>query len=434
MRRKFGCAATLFAALAMIVALAAPASAQSDPRFIKLSQKVKAVLYMPDQGPPPHVGIMLMHEDSNFLVHLACTEFAKRGYAVLCVAGRSDNNEALDTWNELPLDAALGMHYLRDQMKLPKVLLFAHSGGAPLLSYYQAVAEDGPGFCQDNRRLIPCGDDLKALPPADGMVFFDAHPGTAINLLRSIDPSVRDEAQPTKRDPSLDAFNPANGYNPKGPSHYSEAFKQRYFTAQAARMNKLVGIAVERRKLILAGKYIYPDDDAFIIPRTNARLMDLDPSIGQTTLQPRKLIRNDGSIVTQIIASVHNPDLKLKEKNLNFGESKELTILSFLGTRAIRARHAMDDYDTHSNNNSTEENLQHIHVPILMTSAGGYIFLRDDEKMIDSAVSTDKDYAVVEGAMHVILPCRPCETTSGQYSNTVKNAFDTMKGWIDKRF
>lgn len=434
MRRGLGRAAALLLMAALALGAAASASAQSNPRFIRLAAKVKGVLYLPDQGPAPHVGIMLMHEDSNFLVHLACTEFAKRGYAVLCVAGRSDNNEALDTWNELPLDAALGMKYLREQMKLAKVLFFAHSGGAPLLSYYQAVAEDGPGFCQDKRRLIPCGEDLKGLPPADGMVFFDAHPGTAVNLLRSLDPSVVAEDQPASRDPALDAFNPANGYNPDGPSHYSDAFKQRYFTAQAARMNKLVAIAAERRNLILAGKYPYPDDDAFVIPRTAARLMDVDPSIGQATLQPRKLIRNDGSIVTQIIASVHNPDLKLKDKNRTFDNAKELTILSFLGTRAIRARHAMDDYDIHSNNNSTEENLQHIHVPILIASAGGYIFLRDDEKLFDAAVSTDKDYAVVEGATHNITPCQPCATTPGQYGNSVKNAFDSMKAWIDKRF
>jgi hypothetical protein len=162
--------------------------------------------------------------------------------------------------------------------------------------------------------------------------------------------------------------------------------------------------------------------------------MDLDPAIGQTTLRPRKLIRNDGSVVTQIVASVHNPDLKLKEKNRTFGESKELTLLSFLGTRAIRAKHAMDDYDIESNNNSTEANLQHIHVPILITTAGGYIFLRDDEKLFDAAVSADKDYAVVEGATHVLLPCQPCETVPGQYGNSVKNAFDYMKQWIDKRF
>jgi pimeloyl-ACP methyl ester carboxylesterase len=416
------------------VCLPSPADAQSNPRFIRLAAMVKGVLYLPDQGPTPRIGIMLMHEDSNFLVHIACTEFSKRGYAVLCVNGRSDNNEALDNWNELPLDAALGMKYLREQMKLEKVVLFAHSGGGPLLSFYQAVAEEGPEFCKDARRLIPCTDELKGLPKADGVVFFDPHPGTAVNLLRSLDASVLSEDDPRGVNAALDPYSTANGYNPTGMSRYSDDFKRRYFKAQADRMNKLVATAVERRNLMLAGKYKFPDNDTFFIARTNARLMDLDSSIGMTTEKPRKLIKNDGTVVTQIISSVKKPNLKLQEANRNFGESKQLTVTSFLGTRAIRATDSMDGYDIHSNNNSTEVSVQHIHVPILVMSAGGHYFLRDDEKILDIAASADKDYAVVEGAAHGVVPCRPCETTPGQYANTVKNTFDYMKAWIDKRF
>jgi hypothetical protein len=37
---------------------------------------------------------------------IACTELVKRGYYVLCMNGRSDNNEAMDYWNDLPLDVA----------------------------------------------------------------------------------------------------------------------------------------------------------------------------------------------------------------------------------------------------------------------------------------------------------------------------------------
>jgi hypothetical protein len=66
--------------------------------------------------------------------------------------------------------------------------------------------------------------------------------------------------------------------------------------------------------------------------------------------------------------------------------------------------------------------------------AGAHYFLRDDEKMFEGAVSPDKDYAVTEGAMHGVVPCKPCETVPGQYSNSVKNTFDYMKAWIDKRF
>jgi pimeloyl-ACP methyl ester carboxylesterase len=420
--------------LATISTLTSPAGAQSDPRFIRLASKVKGVLYMPDQGPPPKVGIMVMHEDSNFLVHIACTEMSKRGYAVLCVNGHSDNNEALDTWNELIPDAALGMKYLREQLKLEKVLLFAHSGGAPLLSFYQSLAEAGPELCKDPRRLLPCGNDMKPVPKADGVIFFDAHPGTAINLLRSLDPSMVSEDDPTSVNPELDPFNPANGYNPTGMSKYSEEFKRKYFKAQSDRMNKLVDTAVEKRKQILAGTYKFPDDDTFVIVRSNARLMDLDSSIGMTTVKPRKLIKNDGTISEQIISSVKKPNLKLKEANRSFNNSKQLTVLSFLGTRAVRSTDAMDNYDIQSNSNTTELSLQNIHVPILIMSAGGHYFLRDDEKMFDGAVSTDKEYAVTEGATHDFLPCKPCETTPGQYSNSVKNTFDYMKGWIDRHY
>jgi pimeloyl-ACP methyl ester carboxylesterase len=366
--------------------------------------------------------------------HIGCTEFAKRGYAVLCVNGRSDNNEALDYWDDLPLDAALGMRYLRETLKLPKVLLFAHSGGGPLLSYYQDVAENGPAVCQGPNRVSECTDALRGLPPADGMITFDAHPGTAINMLRSLDPSVVSEDNPTSTDPVLDPFDPKNGFNPKGQSSYSEEFKQRYFKAQAARMNKLVAIALERHNLMKIGKYPFPDDDVFYIPRASARLMELDTSIDKGTVEPRQLLKNDGSVVTQIVESVRKPAPRRAKQNRTFDGGKLLTVRSFLGTRAIKASDSMEEIDIESNNNSTPAHLQRITVPLLMMAAGGHYFIRDNEKMFDMAASRDKEFIVVEGAAHGIVACKSCESTPGQYGNSVKNAFDYMKGWIDKRF
>lgn len=427
----------LWAALfvfALFLLNATVATAQSDPRYLRLAAKVKGALYLPDKGEKPHIGILIMHEDSNFMNHLGCTELSKRGYAVLCVNGRSDNNEALDFWDDLPLDAALGMRYLRDTLKLPKVLLFAHSGGGPLLSYYQAVAENGPSICQGPGRVSQCTDELKGLPAADGMITFDAHPGTAINLVRSLDPSVISEDNLSGVNPALDPFSEKNGFNPKGQSHYSEEFKQRYFKAQSERMNKLVAIATERRNLMKAGKYPFPDDDAFHIPRAGARLMELDTSIDKGTVNPRKLLKNDGSVVTEVVASVRKPAPQRAKQNRTFDSGKLLTVRSFLGTRAIKSTDSMEQLDINSNNNSTPSHLQKIHVPLLMMAAGGHYFIRDNEKMFDVAASTDKDFIVIEGAAHGIVPCKPCESTPGQYDNTVKNAFDYMKAWIDKRF
>jgi len=410
------------------------AAAQSNPQFVRLSNTAKAALYMPDQG-EPKVGILLMHEDSNFMSHIACTEFSKRGYAVLCVNGRSENNESLDDWIDLPLDAAAGMHYLRDKIKLPKVLIFAHSGGGPLLSFYEAVAENGPAYCQNAGNLAPCGDNLKGLPKADGMIFFDAHPGTGINLLRSLDPSVVSEDRPDSVDPRFDAFNPANGFNPNGESHYSDAFKNAFFKAQADRMNRLIAVAQERQRMMKANKHVYSDDDIFVIPRVRARLMELDLSIDGATVQPRKLIKNDGSIITGVVHSVRVPAPSRAKDNRKFDDGATiLTVNSFLAARAVRARDAMADIDYASNNNSTPRHIQNIHVPILMAAAGGHYFMRDNEMMFDLAASPDKDFVVIEGAAHGIVPCTACEKTRGQYSNTVKNTFDYMKQWIDKRF
>jgi hypothetical protein len=40
------------------------------------------------------VAILVIHRTSNFMGYLGCTELSKRGFLVLCMNPRSDNNEA----------------------------------------------------------------------------------------------------------------------------------------------------------------------------------------------------------------------------------------------------------------------------------------------------------------------------------------------------
>src|SRR5689334_24859553 len=96
--------------LILLVITGAPSlsPAQSNPRYIRFAgvpNSVKGALYTPDKAEkPPHVGIVVMHRASNFLVTLACPELSKRGFMVLCMNPRSDNNEALVRWETIPLD------------------------------------------------------------------------------------------------------------------------------------------------------------------------------------------------------------------------------------------------------------------------------------------------------------------------------------------
>ena len=107
------------------------------------------------------------------------------------------------------------------------------------MSYYQAVAEKGPSYCQGPNKLVQCANNLSGLPPADGIIFRDAHPGNPVNALRALNPAVINERRPDRLDPRLDPFNPENGYNPNGPSYILRAIKKSYSERAGKGMNRL---------------------------------------------------------------------------------------------------------------------------------------------------------------------------------------------------
>src|SRR5262245_50944081 len=252
--------------LLCVMSTASIAFGQSNPTYVQFSPaEVKGALYKPNSGSAPHVAILVTHRTSNVMGSLTCIELAKRGLMVLCLNPRSDNNEALVKWESIALDVRSGVTFLKKQSGITKVLLLGGSGGGPTMSFYQAVAEKGPSYCQGANKLVQCGSELANLPRADGIIFRDAHPGNPVNGLRSINPAIVNENRPGEVDPSLDPFNPKNGFNPNGSSHYSENFKRRYFRAQAVRMNKLIDMALDKVARMEKGKYYYPDDDAFLV-------------------------------------------------------------------------------------------------------------------------------------------------------------------------
>jgi pimeloyl-ACP methyl ester carboxylesterase len=432
-------------ALAAAMAISSASFAQSHPEYIPLG-RLSAALYKPDSGPAPHVAFILAHRTGNYLNHIGCRELSARGFLVLCFNTRFQNNEASVRWEETALDVKAAVDFARSQPGITKVILFGHSGGGPLMSFYQALAEKGPAYCQAPNKLVKCGSDLNGLKPADGIVFADAHPGNPVQALRNLNPSVTIKGGKRRVDPALDPFDPKNGFNPNGPSHYSKEFQDRYFAAQAARMNALIDAALSAQARMKSGDYPYPDDDIVIIPSGgnpgagaggDAALATLDPSIADmmNTARPEKLLRNDGSIETEIVHSVavSVPEMAVTNRTFDAG-TKLFTIKSFLSANATRATNARDGIDYCSSNNSTTCAVQSISVPIMIAAMGGYHFIRDDEIIVEKSASKDKDYVVIEGALHGFRPCTACEKTKGQYSNTVKNLFDYIRDWTNKRF
>ena len=227
---------------------------------------------------------------------------------------RFKNNEASVNWELIALDVRAGVRFLRSQPGITTVILIGHSGGGPTTSYYQAVAENGPSYCQGLNKLTQCSSSqLSGFLPtdkADGIVFMDAHPGNTVNGLRSLNAAVRKEGNPNfPLNKKLDPFDPANGFVANGDSVYSSRFVKNYTDAQAERMNDLIDQALQLRADIAAGKTLPTEDDVFIAYRDSARLSDFSTGVHCCTLQPRKLLKNDGSVDgSQIVRTVRAPD------------------------------------------------------------------------------------------------------------------------------
>src|SRR5206468_1484111 len=197
--------------------------------------------------------------------------------------------------------------------------------------------------------------------------FAAGNPGNSINTLRGLNPAVANENNPPDAPliAELNPFDPKNGFNPNGPSSYSAEFQARYFKAQADRMNRLIDSARDKLARMKRNDYPYPDDDILVIPRGGnpgsgpgaaAALFIAQPDIAavNSTAKPARLLRNDGSIITEVIRSIYVANPKLARDNLRFGlGTKVYTLRSFLSANAIRAKNSMDDIDYCSTNNST---------------------------------------------------------------------------------
>src|SRR5205814_7342212 len=149
--------------------VAAPPVAQRDPTYIQFAPgAVTGVLYNPDRGPAPHVAVLVIHRTSNFLAHPATRELPARGFMVLAMNPRSDNNEAAVNFEANALDIKSGVEFLRKQPGITRIVLWGHSGGGPATSFYEAVAEKGSSYCRGARKLVECDGSFDGLPRATG--------------------------------------------------------------------------------------------------------------------------------------------------------------------------------------------------------------------------------------------------------------------------
>ncbi|MGH7823064.1 MAG: alpha/beta hydrolase family protein [Candidatus Binatia bacterium] len=251
-------------------------------------------LYLPP-GRRPRTVVTFMHPRADFTRHYAVPGLLERGYAVWTQNSRSVGNDSMLIHERVLLDVAAAVRRLRDS-GFERVVLCGNSGGGSLYGFYLSQAHAAPGG-----RLTdtPGGDPLDlnrfTMPRADGFACLAAHPGEGHFLLRAIDPSVTDEDDLLSCDPSLDLFDPANGFRrPPATSEYGEEFLARYRAAQRARVERIDHLAREmiaRRTAARRRAAAAPDDlrsrrEAISVPMMTVYRTNADPRYVDLRLDP----------------------------------------------------------------------------------------------------------------------------------------------------
>ncbi len=368
------------------------------------------------KGTTPTVGVHLMHPRTDQTQNYNILPLAAAGYAVLGRASRWPNNDVATIHELLLLDVAAGIRFLRDQ-GCQKVVLLGNSGGSSLAAFYQAQASAPIG---SRLKTTPAGDnlDLNAhdLPAADGIILVAGHIGQGLLLGKMIDPAVVDENDPLATEPSLDLYDPANGFSTEaGATRYNPEFLARFRKAQLDRVRRLDAKA---RRLIAANR------DASAAQLTGpAALRQLRSSligwhmiVYRTTADPAFVdlsIDPDDRVVFTYFSP--RPDLE------NFGEN------GF--ARYVTPRAWLSTWSALSSNARTIDNLSRTHEPLLIVHYAGDAATRISEvrEMHERSGAADKTLHVVRGVEHYGFPVNGAKVRSTLGT-------DRVVSWMRERF
>lgn len=433
-----------------ITALAAlsaqPVLAQTTPASPAIPQ-LKTTFVAPNSiivepmNPDPvrsHIALVVTHpERTNNFNYFHGLELAKYGYRVMFVNYTGPET----TYEEFLYPIASGVRALRTIPGIDTIVLAGHSSVGPELTFYQDVAENGPAACQGPTRLYKCPTGMaQGLPKADGVLLLDPNSGAGSRLL-NLYPAM-DRRDPRKIDPSLDLFDPKNGYDPATRSAtYSDAFLKKYFAAQAERSTSLIDEALWRLAKIEKGEGDYKDDEPFVVHGTSgpgraglgASVVKADLRILSRTHSPHLLLKADNTQATQTIRVVAKPATRPEDQRIMSQTVADTTVRHYLSFNALRTGpdyHLTEDriygVDWRSSGDSMQGNVEGITVPTLIIAATCGFDMGLLEAVFDHSAAKDKEYVGVEGADHNMRACGP------QYGDTYRRSFNYMDAWLRK--
>jgi pimeloyl-ACP methyl ester carboxylesterase len=358
--------------------------------------KSRGILYLPATGRPRAVVIMA-HPRADFAQHYSIPYWLQDGIAAFAQNTRYLNNDSMMLHENLLLDLAAAITFLREECRFEHIVMLGNSGGGSLFAYYDAQARTPKG----QRVAAPPGGgppDLNRfeLPAADGLILLAAHPGQGKVLMGAIDPSAADEHDPFATDPALDMYDHRNGFRPPPEqSRYDRQWLARYRDAQRARVARIDA---------LARAHIQESRDA----RARTRHPDFQQeSEGQRNSIQRRAMGPQIMVVYRTLANPNYLDLTLEPSERVVGSifaaRPDLFNYHAFGLGHVVTPEAwLSTWSGLSSNAFLSRNLPLVKIPTLVVGANADqdIFESDLRAQFEQSGASDKRLELVSGADH----------------------------------
>ena len=394
-------------------------------------RQIRALYWTPATKPPPRIGVVVIHPRIDFTHHYAVPRLVEAGIGVLAANSRHVNNDTACEHEELVLDVAACVKWLRKKGGVERVVLLGNCGGGSLAGFYQAQAKlPASARLERSPGGAPTRFAAAEMTPADGVAFVAAHRGQGHVMLRSIDGAVVDESDPFAREPSLDIYDTRNGFRePPARARYAADFVARVRAAQSDRVRRIDATARallevharaaeeadrpgfaerpfdERQEVLRRSAY----EPVMIVNRTMANPAFTDPTLDA---DPEGATREYGSLLSD------RPDLM------------NMTAMGFARTCTPRAW--LSTWSGLSSNADLVASAARIDEPTLVVHATRdreVYWDRDVRPVFDACAASDKTLMRIEGAKHYFEP-----ELGEKEAPDVERLMDVVVPWIRERF
>lgn len=382
--------------------------------------------WTPPGNPLPRVAVLAMHPRVDFSRHYTFPRLLAAGIGCLGANTRNPNNDVDTVHEEIVLDVAAAIAFLRER-GVEKIVLVGNSGGGSLFALYQQQAR-----CAPAQRIArtpagtPCRLPKLELPPADALVLLSAHKGEGRIMNECIDPSVVDERDPLAIDAELDLYAARNGFRPPPTwSEYAPDFVARYRAAQIERVARLdAGARAQCEAMAEAARRCGAADFA-----------DLPFAEQQDWLRREHV--EPVMVVYRTMANPNYVDRHLDPSPREYGsllsDRPDLMNVQLLGFgRLCTPRAWLSTWSGLASNADLEKTLPGIPDPTLVIHAGAdrEIYPLSDAQPIFAAVGAeDRQFLDFPDARHYFEP------DFGQSESPAREAMlDALVAWIRERF